>query len=1688
MGVLWEKWPEWELVSKIGHGSYGSVYKAKLKTSDVDTFAAIKVVSVPSNEAELYSIESEGYSAEQTHEYFKRIATAYIHENEVMQQLRGEPNVVSVDDCYIEEKENGTGYDIFIRMELLTPLSHWLKNNTIDEKTVAKLGIDICTALEACEKHSIVHRDIKPDNILRDSEGVFKLGDFGIARNLERLAGSLTRIGSENYVAPEVVFGRKYDNRADIYSLGIVLFSLMNGRRLPFWPEGKDIIGATERHTAFSRRMAGDKLPALKNCSDKMQKIIFKACEFNEEDRYHSAAQMKADLQKLIASPTVKKTGSSLFKENNIIKVLSASLAGIMLLCGIAFGGHKLVDKINENKIDKDLKTIIKDTPYESIHSNSIQPNNPDMSNNSDQPTKPDEQIVSTHTHSWDDGEITIAATCKDEGILTYSCSCGEIKTEDIPKLTEHSYDKGIISENIKTYTCTVCGETKSETMEPSVPIEPDEPIVPTHTHSWDDGEITIAATCKEEGIKTYTCSCGETKTEPIAKLAEHSYNNGTISGSVKTYTCTLCGDMYNETVETEPDTPKPPTEPNEPIEPDIPMPPVEPDEPYTPPHEHSFDNETITREATCKDAGELTYSCSCGVTKTEDIPKITEHSYDEGVVEDTTKTYTCIVCGDIKTETVQAPQTDGSMYTYYISNGEATITKVDTAISGDVVIPDTFGGYPVTTIAKDAFRHCDNMRSITIPDNVFAIQDYAFYSCDNLTTIYMGNGVTTIGDRAFFYCYNLTEVYITDMAAWCGIGFQNSYANPLCHAGNLYLNNTLVTDLVIPENIASVGRYAFNDCSSLNSVIIPHSVKSIGKSAFLNCSNLTRVVIPASVISIDRSAFEDCGNLTIYAEASSQPEGWISGWNFSQCPVVWGYGADAEPETPTQPDTSMYTYSVSNGGAVIKSVDTTISGDVIIPSTLGGYPVTTIAQDAFKFCDNITSVTIPDSVTVISYQAFYGCDNLASINMGNGVQLIGEYAFSYCDSLTSVVIGESVSSIWEKAFAYCKNLTSVIIPISVTSIRSQAFEACPKLTIYAEAPSKPDGWSSIWNILGYPVVWGYTDEDNSLDKYYTYTVADGKATITDVDTKIAGDITIPSTLGGYPVECIGSYAFNKCSNITSVSIPEGVVSIEQSAFEGCRGLKSVSIPDTVTIIGNYVFLECDNLTDIVIPGSVSSIGNMVFKDCKSLREINVDGANTAYKAENGVLFTADGTVLICYPECKSESGYDIPYGVENISTYAFHNCTNLESITLPDTVTSIEPAAFCGFTDLKGIIIPGSVTYIGPYAVEYCSNLTIYAEALSKPEGWDELWNDDNCPVVWGYGADAEPETPAQPDTSMYIYKILGDNVAITGTSPVMAGDVVIPSHIEGHPVTSIGEKAFLNRTEITYVTIPDTVTLINQYAFTNCKELKGVTVGEGVSFISSNAFRECESLESINIPQKVKSIGSQAFYGCNSLKEVHITDLDAWIKIQFSNGTGDSNPLYYGAGLYINGEAVTSIDIGNNITEISGPTFIGCSTLTDVVIGDSVNTIGFCTFNSCPNLRNITIGKGVMNIEQSSFSECPNLTSITVSSENISYMSVNDVLFTKDGKTLVAYPSGKTDDTYVIPSGTETIGYWAFSCCTSLKKLVIPQSVETIESNSFWRCDEFTIYCEVSQKPDSWHKKWNNGNYPVVWGYKTA
>jgi len=301
---LGQVWPEWKVVEKLGEGAFGQVYKATREDSGVTVSSAIKVISIPKSDAERNSVSTEGMGEEATRDYFFSIVEDFIKEIELMESLKGTQNIVSVEDFKVFAKPGDFGWDIFIRMELLTSFTEFLKSEKLLETEVMRLVIDILKALELCSKLNIVHRDIKPENIFVSSFGDFKLGDFGIARKLGKTSGGLSSKGSPNYMAPEVASGGSYDATVDIYSLGIVLYKLLNNNRIPFIDPYKKLLKYEDFTDAIDKRKSGEPLPAPIEASKAMAQVILKACAYNPRDRYQSPVEFKRALEAINASET----------------------------------------------------------------------------------------------------------------------------------------------------------------------------------------------------------------------------------------------------------------------------------------------------------------------------------------------------------------------------------------------------------------------------------------------------------------------------------------------------------------------------------------------------------------------------------------------------------------------------------------------------------------------------------------------------------------------------------------------------------------------------------------------------------------------------------------------------------------------------------------------------------------------------------------------------------------------------------------------------------------------------------------------------------------------------------------------------------------------------------------------------------------------------------------------------------------------------------------------------------------------------------------------------------------------------------------------------------------------------------------------------------------------------------------
>jgi serine/threonine protein kinase len=287
----------WYITKKLGEGSFGKVFEIEREDFGEVYKSALKAITVPQSQEEVKSVLYEGMDEGSARTYFENFVKDIVSEFVLMSKLKGNSNIVSYEDHIVIPHEDKIGWDILIRMELLTPLMEYAKNADFSERDVIKLGLDMCSALELCQKRNIIHRDIKPENIFISDDGYYKLGDFGIARTIEKTTGGLSKKGTYTYMAPEIYRGEAYGSAVDIYSLGIVMYRLINKNRTPFMPPFPEPITHSDRENALMRRINGEPIPVPAGVSGRLAEIIIKACAFTPAERYSSPMQLYKELE-----------------------------------------------------------------------------------------------------------------------------------------------------------------------------------------------------------------------------------------------------------------------------------------------------------------------------------------------------------------------------------------------------------------------------------------------------------------------------------------------------------------------------------------------------------------------------------------------------------------------------------------------------------------------------------------------------------------------------------------------------------------------------------------------------------------------------------------------------------------------------------------------------------------------------------------------------------------------------------------------------------------------------------------------------------------------------------------------------------------------------------------------------------------------------------------------------------------------------------------------------------------------------------------------------------------------------------------------------------------------------------------------------------------------------------------------
>ena len=686
-------------------------------------------------------------------------------------------------------------------------------------------------------------------------------------------------------------------------------------------------------------------------------------------------------------------------------------------------------------------------------------------------------------------------------------------------------------------------------------------------------------------------------------------------------------------------------------------------------------------------------------------------------------------------------------------------------------------------------------------------------------------------------------------------------------------------------------------------------------------------------------------------------------------------------------------------------SVDLNGATEVVIPDN-----VTSIGDTGFSSCSNLTTSTIGDNVKSIGKDVFAGCSEIRNVTIPQAVcssKMSVVFPSAY-QSITNVVVAAGVTSIGYRMFYDCTNMVSVTIPPSVRRVETDAFLGCNELA--GVFISDVAAWCGIEFAMG--SIYSSNYAANPL-RYAHDLYLNGL---------LVSDLVIPDG-----VKSVRDMTFYNCTNILSVAISEGVTNIGERAFSYCSSLARVTIPDSVNSIGQYAFYGCDNLEGVYITdlGAWCDI-EFAFNDMYGAA-YSVNPLTYAQK------LYLNGTLA---------EKISVPSGVTRVAEYAFYNCTNIISVTIPDSVSKIGKRAFYGCIGLTDITIGDGVKDIGERTFYGCANL----DSVTIGNGVTNI----------GYEA------------FEHCSKMKAVHITDLAAWCRIRFDQAAANPLYG------SKKLYLDGKLITNLTIPDGVTTIGSWAFEHCKDITSVTIPDGVTSIGSYAFCDCQSLMQITVPSSVTKIGTSAFAAVKGTADVRFKGLPPevfdYAGFALTDSVGSCRGAYLSsykaewvAALDADGrwhglamrqdDSILDLDPGTPKFTIENGVLksVDLNEATDVVIPDDVKSIGNGAL-SLAELESVTIPASVTNIHPYAFDGCSGLMSISVAEGNPCYKSVNGLLLTKDGKTLVQGVNGEV----VIPSGVTCIGDSAFYGCSGLTSVAIPDGVTNIDEYAFGECYE--------------------------------
>ena len=727
-------------------------------------------------------------------------------------------------------------------------------------------------------------------------------------------------------------------------------------------------------------------------------------------------------------------------------------------------------------------------------------------------------------------------------------------------------------------------------------------------------------------------------------------------------------------------------------------------------------------------------------------------------------------------------------------------------------------------------------------------------------------------------------------------------------------------------------------------------------------------------------------------------------------------------------------------------------SGRVVIPKTVTSTaynktcPVTSIEDNAFDDCTNLTTLIIPNTVTSIGNYAFSGCSGLISVTMD---RITPPSASSNNPKLsnTTLYVPTGSKTAYEAA-VFWKDFKEIVEIPNITLADSKVKALC------------------IAN-------WDYND-DGELSEAEAAAVTSIGTMFRD-NTEITSFDELPYFTG---LTAIESRAFSGCSNLVSISLPN-VSTINYAAFDGCSSLTKINIPRSVSSIGDHAFSDCNSLQKVTVNWwetyTIPSINNTVFPNRANITLYIPFDRSTTYGDDyeyadywkefkeriEVVGFGCALTKRICLDNWDTNSDGELSKaecaavtdlgsvfqrrrirhfgelyyftGLLELGDRVFEECTDLRDTGMPNSVTNIGGSAFKGCTRLVTIMFTNSLVSIGSSAFERCTGLrTVYSNSANSLTSIGDR-------AFYGCSGLTDVTIP--------------NNVTSIGNS-AFSGCSDLTSVTIGNSVTSIGNYAFEDCSDLTSVTIPNSVTSIGNSAFRGCSGLTSFTIPNSVTSISQNTFYGCTSLASITIPGSVTSIEAGAFSGCPGLNKVVVTDIAAWCGIEFASY--NDNPLSIAKHLYSDDyKEIIDLIIPNSVTSIGNYAFYGCSGLTDVTIPNTVKSIGAGSFSHC-GLTSVIIPNGVTSIGSSAFANCSDLTSVTIPNSVTSignvafgYCNVTNVTVYLEEPVTISYYTftNRTNATLYVPTGSKD-SYLAAAYWQGFKEIIEMKESVTISS----------------------------------------